>query len=305
MEKASKIVEIGIVNVDGVELYTRKPTHSREYVVDACTGYFARKDDCIRVNNVRGQPFVYVHKKWREQSRYGAKWQGVNPIKGKISDTSVRYAPEGEYKLYACTNIEAMRLHIAAAWQGQDTRDGTVDGEFKFPNRVNLSGYRDMLEDLNKWIDMSRDECGFHVNCSVPGWDSRTVSHLADHANGLFDEVTEYLENNFEDTVKVFGRFFSDEWATFPVGNYRTRYEWVNFRINEGYVEYRLPHFVNVKQAFDVTNLVIEWTRILNKFESTELTEREASHQLVKIFRRYADGKAPCQKASRNTLDRV
>jgi hypothetical protein len=310
MEKHIEMEEKNVVYVGGARLECRKSVESRNFVRDACTGWRVSREECVRVDNVAGQPYVYVLSRWAGQMPYGSDWVGNDPVIGKISEKSIRYSPEFECddpESLAPDEVRRRRLYLAAQFRLEDTADCTVDHEFKAPNRVNLSGFKDMLEGVQRLFDMSSERCGLHINASYPlGWKvGNEVVRIGDRSHRLLDPVAMYLEEHPDDMVKVFGRPFG-HWARND-SNYQHG-SWINLehdRGDEARIEYRLPHYHGVNETTWTVKMLCEWTEILTEWLQGRLPEAEVSKRLIKNFRRYADGKAPCQKAKRNTLDRV
>jgi hypothetical protein len=163
---------------------------------------------------------------------------------------------------------------------------------------------KDLLEETSKLVDMSDERCGTHVNVSRPDWKGYEVGAISDDASMLFSEISAYLASHEDDTRKVFGRTFG--YYAENSGDYNSHYCWIHLRKRQNFIEFRLPHYVRSDTFLHTMQLCFDWTDVLTDYVRGDVkTAEEASHKLVKIFRKYAEGKAPCQKASRNTLDRV
>lgn len=194
------------------------------------------------------------------------------------------------------------------------TSDGSLaDGgvEFKSPIYHSLNGLRPMLRTISKHADLTHRSCGQHINIGDKEYiDSNEMEFLSDYANKVFDPLYFYMKDRRSDVERVVGRYFTG-YADREC--YTNHSSWINLSHNNR-IEFRLSKFKNANQYFQV---VCMWTEMLdcvinNFLLKTKVNGRtnmpfnckcaeQTAAKLIKIFDKYAQDKATCQRPERNS----
>lgn len=124
------------------------------------------------------------------------------------------------------------------------TSDSSVTDEMKSPILRSDKWVLDIGATLNKvakeYID---DRCGTHIHVSC---DREMLSFLRNH-RGVFEAISEYMDEHSDSTEQIWGRFFNHNYAQMYVDpNERT--SWINITGNHRTIEYRLPQLQSIKQ---------------------------------------------------------
>lgn len=169
--------------------------------------------------------------------------------------------------------------------------------EFKTPIYRSFNGVKQMLRTVEKFADLTADGCGTHINVSRDDMTTTDMENICSHARELFDPLYKTLESDPESCKRVFGRcpntYANNE------DNYYSHYAWVSLR-NPDRIEFRLCKFVNASQYFWLANMVAEITATVIDWSRKGRYEI-AARKIVKIFQKYRDGKALCQRPERNS----
>lgn len=159
---------------------------------------------------------------------------------------------------------DAQRLQLYTWYKLICTSDCTVSEEYKSAINYNLNGVKDMLDGINKIIDISNgDNIGTHANVSLEKWDDRQCFYNhREFITEVFGRVARYLNNvNRAQITEVFGRDF---------GEYRcyTDYNFAHgawLQIKRTCLEFRLAKYVNTNQYFYLLSMLKQWCLILDK----------------------------------------
>lgn len=187
------------------------------------------------------------------------------------------------------------------------TRDGSlpIGGvEFKSPIYRNLSGIKSAMRSWEKMADFSNRQCGQHINFSMVNWPIEYYTRIRNNAPGLFNELQCYMEDHPEETRRVCGRNFCHYAGAY--GDYERHENWLNLS-HADRLEWRLAKIASVNQYFHLVNLMMEICNCLeNNFLNHPGDRRKTavtSAKIVRLFKKYADGKARCQLEKRNSKD--
>lgn len=188
--------------------------------------------------------------------------------------------------------------YVLGAFGVQCGLDCTVTCEGHMRTIVNFHGFKEWLKGLQAlpYWDMTPDSCGMHVNVGRRNWDEDTLDVLYSNRAALYNPLTAYLYSHPYDTKLVFGRFFGG-WAE----DYITRAHESYINHHKTWIEYRLPHFVNETQMLWCCQMLVDFNEQLNRFVEGKQTAPKTGEKLVRIFQKYAAGKADIQKPARNS----
>lgn len=188
------------------------------------------------------------------------------------------------------------------------TSDGSLPWggvEFKTPVYENLNGVRQILITVASLANFTDPHCGQHVNASMTGWSYDDYDIIRDHANGLFDPLMEHMGKEAKATEKVCGRYFVHYAGDY--GEYTRHENWLNLS-HDNRIEWRLAKMQSAQQYFHLVNMVKEMlacieTNFLQHVGSKLEAQKVGvtANKLIRIFDKYAAGKAECQKPFRNT----
>lgn len=245
---------------------------------------------------------AYVCRDCVKMHGYGYDIPEERILKNKATKGKYRFSVEIEANFKEGKfDTNAKLIHyLAAQWGLIPTADCTVDVEFKMLNVLSFHGLKDFFEDISKRVELNATNCGHHINLSKTTWTANNIDSIRLHGIELFNPLMEYLRNHKNDTIKVFGRYFGT-WA--QDDKYYQHGSWLN--LGHTYrIEFRLPHFVNTNQFFYCCNYCRDVVDILDKWLEGEIDTEKASNKMIKTFQKYADGKATCQRAERNAIER-
>lgn len=187
------------------------------------------------------------------------------------------------------------------------THDGSLpsDGvEFKTPTYQSLNGFKAMLRTCSKYADFENIQCGQHINIGDTKYiNENSMSLIRIYASQIFDSLQTYMNDNEAATVAVCGRYFT--FYAGRTGNYLGHGSWINLEHNNR-IEFRISKFNTPEQYFWLTCM---WTEILDciithfikKYghNNCKLAEKTGL-KIVKIFKKYENGNANCQRKERN-----
>ena len=169
--------------------------------------------------------------------------------------------------------------------------------EFKTPVYHSFNGVKQMLRSVERFADLTPPQCGTHINVSRDDMTFADMENIREHASKIFDPLVKVLQADPEACERVFGRYLNTYAG--PESNYCSHYSWVSLR-NSDRIEFRLCKFRDASQYFwlanmvsEITTTVIDWSR-KGRYEI-------AAGKLLKIYEKYRDGRALCQRPERNS----
>ena len=242
---------------------------------------------------------AYVCKDCITMQPYGTDIRGRAIIGGKLTAGNYRFAVEIEAN-YRDDDPDAILLtncYLAAQWGLQPSSDYTVGVEFHMTNKVNFHGLKDFMQDVSRHVELDADNCGHHINISKLSWTAGDMDAIRDNGPALFNGLMSAMRADRDSTEWLFGRYFGN-WA--KDDQYYMHGSWLNLD-NTYHIEFRLPHFKGANQFFYCANFCRDIIDILDKWLETRETEK-TSKAIVKLFDKYVNGKANCQRAERNTV---
>lgn len=182
------------------------------------------------------------------------------------------------------------------------TEDSSLpeDGvEFNTPVYQNMSGLKQMFRTFERYADFSHRDCGHHINVGHTGIGSNEMYAIRRAGRMLFLPLLNELRSNSADTKRVFGRDFSFYCNdNMDLCGHQT---WLNLA-NNNRIEFRLAKFVDSTQYMWLAFMCREITEAIYKdFIVDGKDPAKLGKKIVKIYRKYADGKATCQRPERNS----
>lgn len=169
--------------------------------------------------------------------------------------------------------------------------------EFKTPVYNSFNGVKQMLRTVEKFADLTPHECGTHINVSRDDMTIADMGNIRDHGHEIFDPLVKILESDQESCERVFGRCLNTYAGN--ESNYCSHYSWISLR-NPDRIEFRLCKFKDASQYFWLANMVSEITATVIDWSRKGRYEIAAG-KIIKIFQKYRDGRALCQRPERNS----
>ena len=211
------------------------------------------------------------------------------------------YTPEIEFDdNYNCWSTEKKAAFVAQ-FKMYVEHDCTVGGEGHVYSAINFHGLYEYYNHLAKWVDMTDESCGHHMNFSWYGMRCEDIRKIRRYSGELFNPVERWMERNPEQVKRIFGRNFA-HWARND--SQYVHGSWVNLENDwndkEARIEYRLPHFVNAKQIVWCAFLLKDWTKELRAFCKGEQNADKTAKAILNHIQKAADGKALYQRPERN-----
>lgn len=201
---------------------------------------------------------------------------------------------------------------ISVVYKLVPTRDGSLpEGgvEFNTPVYRNMSGLKQMFRSFEQYADFSDESCGHHINVSHAEQTDRAGMRLMrEYARNLFDPLMYAMQDNTRDTIRIWGRDFT-YYANDNSDYSKRSYSWLNLDASNR-VEFRLAKFVDAKQYLHLAFLCREIleTVCTNFLEYRDSSRAELLHKskvtgkkLVRVYQKYIDGTAKCQRPERNS----
>lgn len=195
------------------------------------------------------------------------------------------------------------------------TEDGSlpIGGiEYKTPTINGLRGVRHMFNDVYGMVKFSSQKCGQHINIGDSKYiDTVAMKRIRYFKDYLFDNLTDYMTEHEDDVKRVCGRKFT----RYADNNYRYVHgSWLNLD-NNNRLEFRISKFKNPKQYFELVNM---WTEMLDaiingfiipyeedNIHKNSINAEKVCRHMIRIFKRYADGKASVQARSKKLVKNV
>jgi hypothetical protein len=176
--------------------------------------------------------------------------------------------------------------------------------EFNTPVYYSLNGIKSMFRTFERYADFQHHQCGQHINVGHVDLNLLTMQIIREYAITLFGPLMAAMYEDHADTVKVWGRDFNGYANYSTTFSRRREYCWINLDRNNR-IEFRLAKFQNATQYFWLCNLCKEIMEIImERFilgDHDEKTAKKVGKQLAKLYRKYADGNAHCQRPERNS----
>lgn len=169
--------------------------------------------------------------------------------------------------------------------------------EFKTPVYNSFCGVKQMLRTVERFADLTPQECGTHINVSRDDFMIADMENIRDHAEEIFGSLGRILESDPESCERVFGRCLNTYAGV--ESDYRSHYSWISLRSIDR-IEFRLCKFWDASQYFWLANMVAEITATVIDWSRKGRYEI-AARKIVKIFQKYRDGRALCQRPERNS----
>ena len=174
--------------------------------------------------------------------------------------------------------------------------------EWKMYIRSNSSGLRKMLR---TWIAagavFDTSDTGQHIHFSRTDWDEEKWAAIRRHAAELFLPLEKYMVRHPEETEKVFGRYFSEDYADATNGDFGfgSRYVWLNANL-DGQMELRIAKFRSIDQYKALIDFCREFLgKIETWFFGHAQDSAQCAEKLIELFKKYAAGEAATYKQSK------
>lgn len=172
---------------------------------------------------------------------------------------------------------------------------------FKTPVYPNLHGVKQIFRTVaeNMIINEETDrQCKTHIHIGhISGYNDNKRLDISYYCSDIFSPLNDYLRDNSTEAEKVFGRQFIG-YADYPY-LYYGHSSYVNLS-HENNIEFILPKMANAEQCFYCVCMIKDFMSEILKV-SDGRTAIKCSKKLIKIFCKYANGDANCQRPERNT----
>lgn len=291
--------------VNGIAVEIEKP---RKGTKCAFCGEQIDDFDFVKTNT-NHQTVCYVHTECLRMRNYHETFYTPNGNKLPLFDNTrkattkeqIIYTPEVEFAdRYENWTIEKKAAFVAQFKMYLED-DCTVGAEGHVYSAINFHGLYEYYNHLAKWVDMSDDSCGHHMNFSWYGMKAEDVRKIRRNVTILFNPVEKWMRQNPEQVEKIFGRGFS-HWARdderFVHGSWMSlENDWND---KEARIEYRLPHFVSAKQIVWCAFMLKDWTKELRAYCKGEQDAIKTATNILKHIEKAAKGKALYQRPERN-----
>lgn len=240
--------------------------------------------DCCSTKEYETKNLYVIHKQMNHNKTYGFEFECI---------------PKSENDKMILINS---KYRIIPTSDGSIRNVGGI--EFKTPTYNNLIGLKSMWRKFQKHVDFSNTCCGQHINIGDKEWiNLHNILKIRKHAGVIFNPLAEYMHSHYEDTIKICGRFFT--YYADSSYSYCRHSSWINLE-HDNRIEFRLSKFVNPNQYLQLTYM---WTEIIDCIIENLLKKEywsddldKIGDKLVKIFKKYVDGQADCQKENRNKI---
>lgn len=211
------------------------------------------------------------------------------------------YTPEVEFSDYYNGWSMAKKAQFVAQFKMYLEYDCTVGAEGHVYSAINFHGLYEYYNHLAKWVDMTDESCGHHMNFSWYGMKAEDVRKIQRHTTELFRPVEKWMREHPEQVKRIFGRNFAhlakDDEEYIHGSWLSLENDWND---KEARLEYRLPHFVSAKQIVWCAFMLKDWTKELRSYCSGEQDERKTALAIVRHIKKAAEGKALYQRPERN-----
>ena len=131
------------------------------------------------------------------------------------------------------------------------------------------------------------------------------ANRMYKYHNFLLRPLFDYMIENPDTTEKIWGRYFN-QWANDDMRCVHG--SWINLENNSDRVnsqraariEWRLPHYVDSKQAKQCACMVCDFTQILRSFCDGTRDSKQAGALILKHYKQACKGWATWQRPERN-----
>ena len=275
----------------------------------ACCGeLIPEKWQAVHVSIPHQRNGIYAHPACLRTLTYHERtpeWFGKYRDKHLTSKAQITFTPEIEgYRKYpnGMSKVEHA-LYMWGEYKLIPSEDCTVDVEYKCAINVNLHGLGQWFEGVASMVDMTDNSAGLHMNTGWYGMSGYDISRIYDERYLLLAPLRDYMLRNYENVSKIWGRDFNT-WASSDMDCVHG--SWVNLehRANDGQgsarIEWRLPHYVDSKQAKQCACMVCDFTQILRSFCEGTRTAKQAGNLILKHYIQAERGEAVWQRPERN-----
>lgn len=252
---------------------------------------------------------VWGHRECARMLRYHEhtpEWFSKYREKHLTETARITFTPEVEgSQIFHGMSEDEHALYMWAEYKLLPSHDATVDVEYKSGINVNLHGLGEWFDGVSKMVDMTGPENGLHMNT---GWYNMTgdnVNKIYRSRHILLEQLRDYMLENPATTEQVWGRNFND-WSRADMDCVHG--SWINLENNSNNpdsqcaarIEWRLPHYVDSKQAKQCACMVCDFTQILRSFCDGTRTATQAGNLILKHYKQACEGRATWQRPERN-----
>ena len=274
-----------------------------------CGGSIPDVRNALHVSIPHQKNGVWGHRECARMLRYHEQtpaWFSKYREKHLTETARITFTPEVEgTRKYNGMDAYEHALYMWAEYKLLPSMDCTVDVEYKSGINVNLHGLGEWFEGVSKMVDMAGPENGLHMNTGWYGMTGNNVNKIFRFRHILLEPLLDYMLENPETTKKIWGRNFN-RWANADMDCIHG--SWVNLENNidridsqsAARIEWRLPHYVDSKQAKQCAWMVCDFTQILRSFCDGTRTARQASSLILKHYKQACEGRATWQRPERN-----
>ena len=252
---------------------------------------------------------IYVHPSCVRTLYYHEStpdWFNTYRDKHLTTSAQVTFTPEVEgYKILHGMNETEHNAYMWGEYKLLPSEDCTVGVEYKSAISVNLHGVGQWFEGVARMVDMTPEECGLHFNTGWYGMNGYNVQQIYNSRWELLKPLRDYMNVNREGMERIWGRTFNS-WACSSMECVHG--DWINLEHrndnaesqNAARIEWRLPHYVDARQAKQCACMVCDFTQILRSFCDGTRTAEQAGKLILKHYKQAEQGKATWQRPERN-----
>lgn len=175
--------------------------------------------------------------------------------------------------------------------------------QFQTPEYLSGNGIKSALRSFNEFVDFSTGNQHRMEIWHTEHISDTNMNQIKSVASDLFGPLLDEMKENQDATIKVYGQTFNDSARYSYNFDHKSA---INLRSNS--IVFNLPKFNSPNQYYHLTEMHREFIECIatNYFQylGTSKESRKVqvtANKLVKIFQKYAEGKAKCQDAIRNT----
>lgn len=234
------------------------------------------------------------------------EWFSKYREKHLTESARITFTPEVEgTRIYNGMDAEEHALYMWAEYKLLPSRDCTVDVEYKSGINVNLHGLGEWFDGVSRVVDMTGPDNGLHMNTGWYGMTGNDVNKIFRFRHTLLEPLMDYMLENPESTKRVWGRGFC-YYASADMSAMHG--DWINLSNNidridsqcSARIEWRLPHYVDSKQAKQCACMVCDFTQILRSFCDGTRSASQAGTLILKHYKQACEGRATWQRPERN-----
>ena len=197
------------------------------------------------------------------------------------------------------------------------TRDSSLPFggiEYKTGTIRNASAVKSMLRSFEKHVDFSYEQCGQHINFSSDMLEECDYNAIYAFRHELFDTLREYMKQNPDEVLRVCGRN-ETPYCSLENTEYSSHGTWLNLShcyydtpIEKCRLELRIAKVASPNQyvwlIFMCRDILDCIATNFIPYIGSSVEDHKATitaNKLVKVFQKYANGKAICQRPERNS----